>query len=335
MRVGYACINLELRERDIYSTRTLIIDSIEKKGIEEAKRLALLNIADLAKIFEHNESLGIRFFRLTSNLFPHMENPRITKLISDRTKGGDGTYNLDFARTELAHAGRLAREYGHRITAHPGQYAQLGTPREDVFEQTVRDLTVHAEIFAAMGLEPKHGSVMIIHGGGVFGDKLETIERWKKNFLKIDRRVSQYIAVENDEFQYSVLDLLPMCEELGIPLCVDFFHHSVKHSAQFDIWDTTSNGGVLNRVLATWKLRGIKPKCHWSKQRADARPGTHDDCVDEIPPRLLKWCVDNYVDCMLEVKHKDKCALAILEKQFIRSEHKVAGKTRVEWTPRL
>lgn len=328
MRIGYACINLELRERDIYSTRTLIIDSIEKKGIEEAKRLALLNISDLAKIFEHNESIGIRFFRLTSNLFPHMENPRIAKLIKD---SGDGTYNLEFARGELERVGKIAREYGHRITAHPGQYAQLGTPREDVFEQTVRDLSLHAQIFAAMGLMPTHGTVMIIHGGGVFGDKLETIERWKKNFRKMPTSTTQYIAVENDEFQYSVLDLLPMCEELGVPLCVDFFHHSVKHVAQFDIW----SGDILQRVLATWKLRGIKPKCHWSKQRADARPGTHDDCVDEIPPRLLKWCVDNYVDCMLEVKHKDKCALAILEKQFVRSEHKLNGRVRVEWTPRL
>ena len=325
MRLGYACINLELRERDVYSTRTLIIDSIEKKGIDEAKRLALLNIADLAKIFEHNESLGIRFFRLTSNLFPHMENPRITHLISD------STYSIDFAREELARAGKIAREYGHRITAHPGQYAQLGTPRKEVFEQTVRDLTVHAQIFSAMGLLPTHGSVMIIHGGGVFGDKLETLTRWKENFRKLPREVSQYIAVENDEFQYSVLDLLPVCEELGVPLCVDFFHHSVKHHIQFDIWSED----ILQRVLATWKLRGIKPKCHWSQQRPESRPGTHDNCVDNIPPRLLKWCVDNYVDIMLEVKHKDKCALAVLERQFIRSEHKIAGKTRVEWIPNL
>lgn len=342
MRVGYACINLELRERDIYSTRTLILDSIERKGIEEAKRLALLNIADLAKIFEHNESIGIRFFRLTSNLFPHMENPRISKfLVSDDGKSGNVsgnkqsadhspvTYNIDFARRELAAAGKIAREYGHRITAHPGQYAQMGTPRDEVFEQTVRDLTLHARIFAAMGLTPNHGSVMIIHGGGVFGDKLETLARWAKNFLRIDPEVSQYIAVENDEFQYSVLDLLPICEELAVPLCVDFFHHSVKHAAQFDLW----SGGILDRVLATWKLRGIKPKCHWSKQRPDARPGTHDDCVDEIPPRLLKWCVDNCVDIMLEVKHKDKCALAILEKQFIRTVTTLNGKPRVEWVP--
>lgn len=328
MRVGYACINLELKEKDIYSTRTLIIDSIEKKGIEEAKRLALLNIKDLIKIFEHNESIGIRFFRLTSNLFPHMENPRITKLIADSSKGGDGTYNLDFARAELAAAGKLARRLGHRITAHPGQYAQIGTPRPEVFEQTVRDLTLHAQIFAAMDLQPSHGTVMIIHGGGVFGDKLATLARWGANFRKIPSEVSQYIAIENDEFQYSVLDLLPLCEELSIPLCVDFFHHSVRHAAEYDIW----SGNILQRVLNTWKLRGIKPKCHWSQQRPDSRPGSHDDCVEKIPERLLQWCSDNYVDCMLEVKHKDKCALAILEKQFQRSVHKINGKDRVEWT---
>ncbi len=330
MRIGYACINLELREREIYTTRTLILASIEKKGLEEAKRLALLNIKDLAEVIKHNESLGIRFFRLTSNLFPHMENPQLLK------RGIDGEYGIAFAKEELAAAGALAKKYGHRITMHPGQYAQLGSTNPDVIAQTARDLTLHAEIFLAMGLRPELGSVMIIHGGGTFGDKAAAIERWKANFRKLPQHVSQFIALENDEFQYSVLDLLPLCEELSIPLCIDFFHHSVKHAAEFNIFEPS----ILRRVLSTWKLRGIKPKCHWSNQRPNARPGTHDDCVDEIPATLLKWCAAENVDCMLEVKLKDQCVKSILQKQFVRIEHIVKdedGKNtiRVEWLPRL
>ena len=330
MRVGYACINLELRERDIYSTRTLILASIEKKGLDEAKRLALLNIRDLSTIIKHNESQGIRFFRLTSNLFPHMENPQLLK------RGIDGVYGIDFAREELAAVGELARKHGHRITMHPGQYAQLGSPNPDVVAQTFRDLTLHAEIFLAMGLKPELGSVMIIHGGGTFGDKFAALERWKKNFRQLPTHVSCFIALENDEFQYSVLDLLPLCEELGVPLCIDFFHHSVKHAAEFNIFEPA----VLQRVLRTWKLRGIRPKCHWSNQRPNARPGTHDDCVDKIPPALLRWCAQECVDIMLEVKLKDQCVKRILNEQFVRIEHKHIdsdGKNtiRVEWVPSI
>jgi UV DNA damage endonuclease len=331
MRVGYACINLELRERGIYTTRTLILASIEKKGLEEAKKLALQNIKDLAEVIEHNEREGIRFFRITSNLFPHMENPRIQKLLDD----GKSHYNLEYARKDLEKAGALARKYGHRLTMHPGQYAQLGSPNLQVVEQTFRDLNLHAQIFLAMGMKPQLGSVMIIHGGGTFGDKLAALGRWRENFRRMPEEVRQFIAVENDEFQYSVLDLLPLCEELGVPLCVDFFHHSVKHAAEFNIFEPA----ILNRVLRTWKLRGIKPKCHWSSQRPGARPGTHDDCVESIPRNILQWCAAENVDIMLEVKLKDQCARQILQKQFVRTESEISieGRPhiRVEWHPRL
>lgn len=318
MRVGYACINLELRAKDIYSTRTLIIASITKHGIEEAKRLASLNVKDLLKIIQHNESIGIRFFRITSNLFPHLENPKVPQ------------YDIGFALEDLTAVGKLARELGHRLTMHPGQYAQLGSPRPEVVAQAARDLGAHASIFRAMGMTPTMGSVMIIHGGGTFGDKLSAIERFKKAFRSLPEDVSQYIALENDEFQYSVMDLLPICEELSIPLCIDFFHHQVGHAGQFNIFEPE----LLNRVLRTWKLRGIKPKCHWSKQRPGARVGTHDDCVDDIPPNLLRWCATEYVDIMLEVKQKDLCAMKILEAQFTKIVHE-GNPPRIEWIPSL
>ncbi len=318
MRVGYACISLPLREQDIFSSRTLTLASLEKKGIEEAKRLAMDNIRDLGKIIEYNESVGIRFFRITSNLVPHLENPR-ADLSAEYS-------SIEFAKPELARIGRRARELGHRLTMHPGQYAQLGSPRPEVVKQTYRDLSAHARVFLALGMTPSLGSVMIIHGGGTFGDKLATIERFKIAFRALDPEISQYIALENDEFQYSVMDLLPLCEELSIPLCIDFFHHQVMYSQQFNIFEPE----LLRRVLATWKLRGIKPKCHWSKQRPGARPGTHDDCVDDIPATILNWCKREQVDIMLEVKHKDECALRILEAQFT----KIQNGSRVEWFPK-
>ena len=38
-------------------------------------------------------------------------------------------YDLDFAREALCDAGELAMKYVHRLTAHPGQSTQLGSPR--------------------------------------------------------------------------------------------------------------------------------------------------------------------------------------------------------------
>lgn len=340
VKIGYACICLDLKNKDIYSTRTLTLGSIVKKGLDEAKRLALENVRDLAKIIQHNESMGIRFFRITSNLFPHMENPKL--LLGENGKGssGDSTYNIEFAREELATVGKIARQYGHRLTMHPGQYVQIGSKDERIVEQSLRDITLHAQILAAMGMTPELGSVIIIHGGGTFGDKPAAIERFKKNFKRLDPDVRKYVALENDEFQYSIGDLLPVCEELSIPLCVDFFHHLVMNrraavkNTPADI--NVYSRDVFSRVMSTWKKRGIKPKCHWSQQREGARDGSHSDCVDEIPRAILELAHENSIDIMLEVKHKDRCVHMIYEKHFLRSVKSYKDSEgnliqRVEW----
>ena len=323
VRIGYACICLDLKADDIYSTRTITLGQIEKRGLEDAKLIALKNIQDLKKILLHNEKNGMRFFRITSNLFPHMENPKLLTGIGKEHEH----YNINFAAKELADVGVTARKYGHRLTMHPGQYAQLGSNNPDVVSQTIRDLNQHAEILLAMGMTPELGSVMIIHGGGTFGDKPAAIARWKENFRKLPSKTAQFIALENDEFQYSITDLLPLCEELRIPLCVDFFHHEVSAKiGKLDVcnvYDST----IFNRIMNTWKLRGIKPKCHWSEQKPDSRVGSHSNCVSEIPRAILVLARENSMDIMLEVKHKDQCALKIYDQHFT----KINNNGRVEW----
>lgn len=62
-------------------------------------------------------------------------------------------------------------------------------------------------------------SVMIIHGGGVFGDKPAALERFRENYKTLlPDNVKGRLVLENDEICYNVDDLLPICEELNIPL---------------------------------------------------------------------------------------------------------------------
>lgn len=307
VRLGYACISIPMRERGVYTGRTLMLKSLRERGIEAARELARQNVRDLRELIEYNERIGIRFFRVTSDLFPHMDNPALESI-------SDEIYNIDFIRGDLVACGQLARSYGHRLTMHPGQFAQLGSPRPEVVAQTGRDLGTHAAIFAAMGLEPSHGSVMIIHGGGTFGDKAASAARFRANFAALPEDTRKYISLENDEFQWSVRDLLPICEDLGIPLCVDYFHHSCRDYRDFDIFDPD----LIHRVMRTWHRRGIKPKCHWSGQAPGKRVGTHADCVDEIPPKLLAVCKQYDCDIMIEAKKKDECVIGLLNKYYTR-----------------
>ena len=51
-RLGYACINTELRKKNIFSSRTCRLATLESKGIEYVKNLALKNLKDLQTILE-------------------------------------------------------------------------------------------------------------------------------------------------------------------------------------------------------------------------------------------------------------------------------------------
>ena len=74
MNLGYACINLGMSERPkkqrVTTNRSMIRRTFDQKGIPYASELALQNCYDLEAIMEWNEAVGIRFFRLSSNIFP-------------------------------------------------------------------------------------------------------------------------------------------------------------------------------------------------------------------------------------------------------------------------
>lgn len=70
-------------------------------------------------------------------------------------------YTLEYCAELLAKAGALANKYGHRLTTHPGQFTQLGSPKPNVVEASVRELVYHCQMLDLMGMGPD--SVMIIH----------------------------------------------------------------------------------------------------------------------------------------------------------------------------
>jgi UV DNA damage repair endonuclease len=59
---------------------------------------------------------------------------------------------------------------------------------------------------------------------GMFGDKNATLARFKENYVKLSERVKKRLVLENDDMCWSVEDLLPTCQELGIPLVLVFFY---------------------------------------------------------------------------------------------------------------
>lgn len=316
VRLAYACINTELKEKKIFTNRTLTLETLKNKGIELAIERANQNISDLLQILKYNEDHGLRFFRISSNVIPRATDPYVLSKYPQ--------YNVKMFANQLEKVGLYARQHGHRLTFHPGQFVQLGSTNSDVVRKSIIDLKYHADLLLSMGMTPELGSVMIIHMGGHYGDKLSAIKRFISTFRMIPVEISKYISLENDEI-YSISDVLPVCEELNIPCTPDYFHDTINNIDHLtgnkkNIYDLT------DRIVHTWRKRGIKPKCHLSGQMKNARRGAHSKCITSIPTELLAIARQYDIDIMLETKDKEQCVFQMLNKYFIQTQY-----NRLEW----
>lgn len=311
MRLGYACINTELRARGIFCSRSCVMKTLIDKGVDAGtqyvKSLARQNIMDLLKILEWNEARGIRLFRLTSNLFPHVGNVLIPAKFREKSYfRGD----IRFAAPLLAQVGKYAREHGHRLTFHMNPFIQFGSPNRGIVERGVFDVVTYGKVLRALGTPD---GCIVIHIGGIYqGDqdldmaKQATMGRWLRTYRRIPLLARQWIVLENDERCYGVGDVLPFCEANGIPMCFDIFHNSISKD------HVPVTPALLRRILRTWP-RERMPKFHLSEQAPDAAFGAHANTVKKIPDFVFR--IKN-IDLMIECKHKQISVLYLLKKYF-------------------
>lgn len=290
IRLGLCCINTELRKKDIFCSRTMIRKNFT---VKKAQELSLKNIDDIGKMAKWNYDNNIFVFRLSSDIFPHFTDEETEE------------YTLDFAKDALEEAGELCRKYKQRITMHPGQYNQVGAKEQRVFQNTIKDLKMHADMVDMMGMD-RH-SVLCVHGGGIYGNIEETTSRWVKQFKDLPENVQKRLAIENCERCYSVIDCLKIAEACNIPLIFDSHHYDCYNLIKKD---DEKNEKIdisiyMDRVVDTWKRRDIRPLFHVSEQRPDSRIGTHSDFIEKLPSYYLSF-PEKYGDLDIEIEAKLK-----------------------------
>ncbi len=320
MRLGYACLNTALREKGIFCSRTARSETIREKKIGYAEELFDKNLDDLMVILEYNEKHGIRFYRLSSEMMPHLSNPEfIPKSQRDNPKAL--SYDIRKYKKKLRTIGEYAISKGHRLTFHPGQFVVVGTPDQKVFNNSARELYAHALVLDLMGLD--YNSVMIVHGGGIYCDKPKTILRWAENFDKLPIEVKRRLVLENDEYCYSADDVsqslpkFPGCgKRFRIPIVFDMFHYDCMnrviaqrnkiskstdcHSCLIPKQRTIPE--LLPAIIESWSGRTVK--MHISEQGRGPL-GKHAYYVSHIPQWVLTLSKKIKIDLMVEAKGKE------------------------------
>lgn len=296
MNLGYACINLTLADEGITTNRGMIKKTFGEKGIAYASELALSNVQALQKILKWNVAHGISLFRVTSELFPWASEYKLTDMPHYRE-----------IREVLEACGKLPV----RLSSHPGPFNKVaGTGA--TLDNTIKDLEIHSQIFDLMNLPASRLAKINIHVGGAYGDKVETLKRFAQNFKLLSKNLQARLTVENDDKPglYTVEDLVPLHEMIGIPIVFDYFHHKLHPGKQ-------TEEEAFHTAFNTWT---VKPTFHFSSSRREnenpeAKKEAHSDWVHDT---INTYDAD--IDIMLETKMKE---LSLLK---YRDEHPVQQK---------
>ena len=293
MSIGYACINLSLGKK-ITTNRTMVKRTFIAKGVDYVSDLVLQNVADLERIIDWNEEMGIKMYRMSSEMFPWATEYEFTDL-----------KDWNEIQKILQRCGAKATMYKQRLSFHPGPFNVLVSPKENVVLNTIKDLEVHGRIMDAMELSKTPYNKINIHCNGVYGDKQSAMDRFITNFDKLSNSVKTRLTIENDDkaSMYSVKDLMYIHNKINIPIVFDYHHH------QFCTGDLIEQH-ALDLAITTWP-KGITPAVHYSESKAlhenniKLKPQAHSDYIQKLPETY-----NNDVDIMVEAKQKD---LAILK----------------------
>jgi UV DNA damage endonuclease len=278
IRYGYPAQNLTLPAT---TNRTLRLASLA--DAEKVRALVWENMLGLEAIVRWNAERGIRLFRIGQGLIPFASHPAFPYDWSE--EHGD----------DLRELGALARALGVRLSMHPGQFINPGSPNPQTAGRSLDELRYAARVFDLMGLDD---AVVVLHLGGAYDDRPAAVARFVEA-LRAQEDILRYLALENDERIWTVDEIVGAARALGIPAILDNLHHSLNPGG-------LTLGEALDLALPTWEARGVRPKVHLSSQDPTKRPGAHAHFIEaEDWAAFLDALGGRETDVMVEAKGKE------------------------------
>ncbi len=233
--LGLVCITSgpEVRFRTVTRTRYLSFPEDQRRAV--LHELYADNISRLAGAAAYCTAHGIRLYRLSAALFPMLD------LEGDAT----GQQVLETLAAELRAAGDAFTAAGIRVLVHPDQFIVLNSESGDVVRRAVYALSFHGLVMDLLGFSRTPWNTILLHGGkgGRPAELVGTI-------ATLPDAVRLRLALENDERAYGPAELIPVCEQVGVPLILDAHHHVVREKLE-----SQNDPSVREWVLAaraTW-----------------------------------------------------------------------------------
>lgn len=281
IRLGYPCQNLSIPATTNRGIKLVSLADADKVRLKVEE-----NLGDLERIMHWNSAHGIDLFRVGQHLVPFASHP-------------DFPYDWTGQHGQrLQELGALASQLGQRLSMHPGQFINPGSPDPDVVERSLAELRYTAKVLD--GLQAVDG-VIVLHLGGAYGDKPGAMQRFIE-VMSRETEINRYLALEVDERVWTLAEVVQVACALGVGAIVDNLHHRLNPGS-------LSLREAIALALPTWRHR---PKLHLSSQDKTKQAGAH---ARYIAPE--DWCelVDALdgavVDVMVEAKGKEEAVFPL------------------------
>jgi len=291
-RIGYCCVNLTLQKK----FRTMHLSWAKKNPktwLKKWKEVVCHNLALLGEIIRWNQSVGIRLYRLSSDLVPFADHV---------------VFGRPWRRSILAPSGWWARALvpvsqnisaslrdGHRYSMHPGQFVSISSSSHAVRQNSIRNLEYHATLMDELGLPRSLLSPINIHiGNGSKGP--DSVPFVKESIKKLSHSVMSRLVFENEQSGYwtpsAILRHFP-----EIPVTLDYHHLLLNPDPVLGVLE------VEEIITDGW--RDCRPICHWSEGKSCRLDPAHSDFVTTLP--------NTPFDIEVEAKGKDLAVLPFVQ----------------------
>ena len=192
---------------------------------------------------------------------------------------------------------------GLRLVLHPDQYVVLSSDSESVVANSIKILTMHANLMDMLGQPRTEWAAMTIHGG-----KSDRSDKLVEVISELPEGIRNRIVLENDEYAYSSEEILDVCVRSGVPMIFDAHHH-VCHEG-LDSFDHPSVAEYFWKARDTW-ADPANQMVHISNGRTHFNDRAHSDLIFNMPEvfRNAPWIE-------VEAKHKE-LAIGKLKDEWI------------------
>ena len=262
MRIGYCCKYLHhdrtLKPKILKETeQPLNCRSTTVRWLNEHKDQAEEKLWDLMR---HNISSIHELVKYTGKLPPSLRMCRLSSPILPVATEATWRYFwskpdvIAYCEKHFAEVGVTAREYGVRLSFHPGQFTVLASESDDVIKRSIDEFEYHVNMARWMGYGKTFQDFKInVHISGKRGPQgiIDVLP-------KLSPEARNTITIENEEMKWGLSDILKL--EKHVALVFDIHHHWVNTGEWISVDDDR-----IKRIIDSW--RGVRPAMHYSQPR--------------------------------------------------------------------